>query len=51
VLTRSRQHRISDIGLPSVVVAKLNFGVTKNGSACNLQALRMLLAPTGRSVL
>jgi tRNA(fMet)-specific endonuclease VapC len=45
VLERFRQHRLGDIGLSSVVVSELAFGVAKSGSARNRQALEMFLAP------
>ena len=45
VLARFRQHRLGDIGLSSVVVAELAWGVAKSGSARNRQALEMFLAP------
>ena len=45
VLARFRQHRLGDIGLSSVVVAELAWGVAKSGSARNRQALQMFLAP------
>ena len=45
VLARFRQHRMGEIGVSSVVVAELSFGVAKSGSARNRQALEMFLAP------
>jgi tRNA(fMet)-specific endonuclease VapC len=45
VLEGFRQHRLGEIGLCSVVVAELAFGVAKSGSARNRQALEMFLAP------
>ncbi len=45
VLARFRQHRMGEIGVCSVVVAELAFGVAKSGSARNRQALEMFLAP------
>jgi len=45
VLARFQKYRLGDIGLCSVVVAELAFGVAKSGSARNRQALEMFLAP------
>ena len=45
VLARFQQYRLGDIGLSSVVVSELAFGVAKSGSARNRLALEMFLAP------
>jgi tRNA(fMet)-specific endonuclease VapC len=45
VLMRFRQYRIGDIGVSSIVLAELAFGVAKSGSARNQSALDMFLAP------
>ena len=45
VLARFQHYRLGDIGLCSVVAAKLAYGVAKSGSARNRQALEMFLAP------
>ena len=45
VLARFQHYRLGDIGLCSVVAAKLAYGVANSGSARNRQALEMFLAP------
>ncbi len=45
VLERFKRYRLGEIGLCSVVVAELAFGVAKSGSVRNRQALEMFLAP------
>jgi tRNA(fMet)-specific endonuclease VapC len=45
VLERFRQYRLGEIGISSVVVAELAFGVAKSGSERNRQALELFLAP------
>jgi tRNA(fMet)-specific endonuclease VapC len=45
VLARFQEHRLGDIGVCSVVVAELSYGVAKSRSARNRQALEMFLAP------
>ena len=45
VLARFRQYRLGEIGVSSVVLSELAFGVAKSGSTRNRQALEMFLAP------
>ena len=45
VLARFQQNRMGDVGMCSVVAAELAFGVAKNESLRNRQALEMFLAP------
>ena len=45
VLARFREYRLGEIGVCSVVVAELAYGVAKSQSARNRSALEMFLAP------
>ena len=45
VLTQLRAHEAAGIGISSISVAELYFGVSKSGSARNLAALRQFLEP------
>jgi tRNA(fMet)-specific endonuclease VapC len=45
VLTRFREYRLGDIGISSVVLAELAFGVAKSRSARNQSALDMFVTP------
>ena len=45
VLQRFRDYRMGEIGVCSVVAAKLAFGVAKSGSPRNRHALELFLAP------
>ena len=45
VLTQLRAHEAEGIGISSISVAELYFGVSKSGSARNLAALQQFLEP------
>ena len=45
VFERFREHRIGEIGVSSITVAELAFGVAKSGSGRNRAALEKFLAP------
>ena len=45
VLTHLRAHETAGIGISSISVAELYFGVTQSGSAQNLTALQQFLEP------
>ena len=45
VLTHLRAHEANGIGISSISVAELYFGVSKSGSARNLAALQQFLEP------